>query len=542
MKSFTSACRQENNDLKIGTCLSASGPEKTAEWDIVVLTASNECQSAIYRRQIGYRVENGLLPAGVRFEVVPDYNNSRIGSGGATLNVIKHLCEISNQSNCFLNKRILVIHSGGDGIRIPQYSACGKLFAPVQRELVKGITATLFDEILQSVKTLPSRSPDGMLTLAGDILLVFDPSDVDFEGCDAAAISSREYIDMGTNHGVFIPDKQGNVKRFLHKLPIEDLKKSGAQGKNGSIHIDTGAVWFSSEIINTLFDIISSGERIDPDKFEMFVNENERLSFYADFVYPMATDSTLERFIKEKPEGEYTRQLERCRETLYKALHGYKMKLIDLPKAEFIHFGTTAELLKTMTSDIEKYKVPGWSKAVNTNAGISELFTVNSSFIDKSTSIGKGSYIENSRLYNVKVGKGCIVSNITIESVEIPANTVIHCLKQKDGDYVVRVYGTDDNPKLGICEGGTFFGEPFYDFLEKNMITKDELWCKEPYDLWNAKLYLKSDTLSASLNHALNLCRGIDQMPEKIRRSSLKQSYENADFDSCLNLAEKIID
>ena len=45
-------------------------------------------------------------------------------------------------------------------------------------------------------------------------------------------------------------------------------------------------------------------EKADPDKYESFVNEKARVSFYGDFLYPLAADSTFEQYQKEKPEGE----------------------------------------------------------------------------------------------------------------------------------------------------------------------------------------------------------------------------------------------
>ena len=49
----------------------------------------------------------------------------------------------SSGTKPFQGLRILVIHSGGDSKRVPQYSACGKLFSPVPRELPNGFGSTL---------------------------------------------------------------------------------------------------------------------------------------------------------------------------------------------------------------------------------------------------------------------------------------------------------------------------------------------------------------------------------------------------------------
>jgi len=514
-----------------GICNSNLPKGVPAGWDFIILTASNENQASGYRKQIEYRLASGLLPKNVHYAVVPDIKDKRIGSGGAIFNVLKHIRETSNEDDCFSGKRILVINSGGDSMRVPQYSACGKLFLPVPRELSEGISATLFDEILKSVDEVSSQMPAGMLTVTGDILIVFDQRQIKLTGCDAAAISVNENIRTGVNHGVFIPDIKGNVRIFLHKSSIDELRDSGAEDSGGNVHLDTGAIWFGSSVIKNLFKLISTGGKIDDGKFAEFVNEKARLSFYADFVYPMARDSSLERFYQERTEGVYSDELKNCRTALWQVLHKYSMKFVDLSPAHFIHFGTTAELLKMMTGDINKYACLGWKSEVNTNVITSGRFTVNNSFVDEFTDIGDGSYIENSSVHNSKVGKNCIVSNIILDSADIPSNMVVHCLKQNDGDYVARIYGINDDPKKGIDDGGIFLGIPINEFMRMHKLKISDLWESEPYDLWDAKLFLKSRSLPESIMHALRLCTGSAAISEDTPCVSLKQSYLNVNAD-----------
>ena len=118
------------------------------KWDYIVLTASNEEQGKAFQKQIEYRSEKGVLPDATKFLVIPDPDGKRIGSGGATLHVLRTLSEREGFLGDFHGKRILVIHSGGDSKRVPQYSVCGKLFSPVPRELPDGRGSTLFDEFL----------------------------------------------------------------------------------------------------------------------------------------------------------------------------------------------------------------------------------------------------------------------------------------------------------------------------------------------------------------------------------------------------------
>ena len=128
------------------------------KWDYIILTASNEAQAEAYRAQIDERLEKGLLPAETRYAVLPDPEGKRVGSGGATFQVLRYIGEqVPDVENPFKGRRILVIHSGGDSKRVPQYSAVGKLFSPVPRELPDGRGSTLFDEFIVGMSGVPSR-------------------------------------------------------------------------------------------------------------------------------------------------------------------------------------------------------------------------------------------------------------------------------------------------------------------------------------------------------------------------------------------------
>ena len=154
-------------------------------FDVVAITASNEHQAETFRAQLAAR----KLPAGIEFVVIPDRDGKRIGSGGATLSVIKYIKE---KYGSFKGLRAVCLHSGGDSKRTPNYSALGKLFSPVPRTLPNGNPSTLFDEFMISTASIPGRMSEGMLMLSGDVLLLFNPLQIDFGGRGAAAISFKE--------------------------------------------------------------------------------------------------------------------------------------------------------------------------------------------------------------------------------------------------------------------------------------------------------------------------------------------------------------
>ena len=108
----------------------------------------------------------------------------------------------------------------------------------------------------------------------------------------------------------------GNVKKFLHKQTAKILQQQGAVNQHDAVDIDTGMVIFSTEMLHSLYSMISNKGTFDESKYKVYVNDKVRLSLYGDFLYPLASDSTLEAFYKEKPEGEYCQELTEARKVV----------------------------------------------------------------------------------------------------------------------------------------------------------------------------------------------------------------------------------
>lgn len=149
------------------------------------------------------------MPASAHYAVLPDPDERRVGSGGAMLNAMRHVRGVLGG---FTGKRVLVIHSGGDSKRVPQYSACGKLFSLVPWMLPDGRRSTLFDEFIIGMSSMPARMSDGALVCSGDVLLLFNPLQMDFYGKGAAALSIKESANTGKNHGVYLRDERGESR------------------------------------------------------------------------------------------------------------------------------------------------------------------------------------------------------------------------------------------------------------------------------------------------------------------------------------------
>ncbi len=511
-------------------------------WDVVVLTASNEDQASAYRKEIEYRLLNALLPAKTRYVVLSDPEGKRVGSGGATLNVLKYLEEKEGGREAF-GKKVLVIHSGGDSKRVPQYSVCGKLFSPVPRELPNGRASTLFDEFMIATAGIPARMQGGMLVMSGDVLLLFNVLQIDLQYQGAAAISIKEPVSTGKEHGVFLNDGQGMVKRFLHKQSEEQLRALGAVNEQGMVDLDTGAVMLDTDLLLALFSLIGDGIKTDPEKFDMFVNDRARISFYGDFLYPLAKDATLEEYYLQAPEGSFCEELKTCRTKIWEVLHKFRMKVICLSPAEFIHFGTTRELLELVTESVEDYKYLHWKKQVCTNRPDERCYAAHNSLIAKGADIGEGCYLEDCDIgEGVSTGEGSILSGLCLKKGQIPPGVVLHGLRLQDGRYTVRIYGVEDNPKGTLEENAAYIYGRLGDMVSYYGIKPEQIWGDQEHYLWFAKLYPVCESMEEALRASLQLVK-ISENKEpspavggwlSMERCSLYESFAKADVKAVL--------
>ena len=499
-----------------------------SKWDFVVITASNEKQADMFRLQIKQRLASGFLSPSSHYICIPDPEGKRVGSGGATLSVLREVAEICGKK-ALEQQKILLIHSGGDSKRIPQYSACGKLFAPVPRVLPNGTRSTLFDEFIILLASLPERASGGMLVLSGDVLLMFNPLQINLHPFGATAISVKAPVETGSNHGVFLCDNEGHVCEFLHKESVGRLRGKGAVNSQEAVDIDTGMVWFSGAILSKLHSLV-----LDPSNYLKFINDRVRLSLYGDFLFPMAKNATESKYLEQGAENIISDELIDCRKVIWNLLHPYLLRASKLSPAQFIHFGTTGELRSLMAEDVSKYLNFGWSRQVLSNNSDASFTAINS-FIGSATSVGEGSYLEDTyALSACKLGKRCIVSNVNLEwhNIVLPDETVLHLLPLGEKDFCLRLYGLYDNPKEDL-----WFGKSLTLLFRELEINPSSVFLNGGNSLWDAHLFPVCPNVKESLVMIEKLLVGIfsgklDKNTKKdwlrLPRESLCSSFNNA--------------
>ena len=245
-------------------------PSATPWWTAVVITAGSVRQAERYQWELHRREEAGKIPPNVRFLVVPDLADQRIGSGGATLTPCARFWRsVSEQGDrtppieltqWWSAQRVLIIHSGGDSRRLPQYSLSGKLFSAVPVKTPWGDASTVFDETLALSTGWVERLPSGLVVGSGDVILTFDADSVDWTRPGVCGVAMLQPAEMGTRHGVYITDEQGRVYAFLQKPSVSELQAAGGLLPGDQVALDVGLLRFSPEAAARLTQLAGVSE------------------------------------------------------------------------------------------------------------------------------------------------------------------------------------------------------------------------------------------------------------------------------------------
>ena len=91
------------------------------------------------------------------------------------------------------------------------------------------------------------------------------------------------------------------------------------------------------------------------------------------------------------------------------------------------------------------------------------------------------------------------MKKLDVQDQVIPDNVVLHGLKQRNGKFIVRIFGVNDNPKEN-----RLFGRDL-DELEDTLGVKFWEENGQAHTLWSAALYQESDTIREATDAALEL-------------------------------------
>lgn len=515
LSSITQAARRRYSALLAGS------PE-VPWWTAVVLTASSERQARAYESEIVQRRAQGLLPPGVPFLVVPDPEGVRLGSGGATVHALQTLAArlgapVANE-RWWQGQRVLLLHSGGDSRRLPQYSPSGKIFSPLPVRGPGGTPSTIFDETLALSTLWAARIPSGVVAGAGDVLLIFDPDRLDWARPGVSGAGLLQPAEVGARHGVYVAGPKGRVLSFLQKPSLAESRNAGACLADGRLAVDTGLLCFHPSAAARLCRLAS---RSEAEPFDLYYH--------------------LPRFLTGQLR--FGTQADPLFRQLGRLFAGVPFHC-DLVEGEFTHIGTTSLFRHLLTEDTDFARLYAARQRLGLVApeGVRSHGVIIESVLDQVTVAPRAIVLESVLNGPAEIGAGAIVHGLeggNTAQLAVPPDVVLHQVPVREpcggAGTVVRVYGVEDDPKRCPAE---WFGRPAVETLAALRMDPEEVWPGVPAaerTLWNALIFPVTTPEEALA--AARWMLGVSPGPapftrsrwRKLKRASLASSAAMAD-------------
>ena len=512
-------------------------------WSVVIITASSRRQAERYEAEVQRRLAAGRLPVAVRYLTVPDVADARIGSGGATLNALAAMAhrglmpsDPAVADDWWRTQRVLIVHSGGDSRRLPEYSLSGKLFSALPVLTPWGEVSTVFDETLALSTGWASRLSSGLVVASGDVVLTFDPHQLHWDHPGVCGVAMREPVQRGRGHGVFVADETGRVYSFLQKPTADEVRAAGGLLPGGRVALDTGLLRFDAPTAARLSALAEVWRREQVRALDAAVAASApwvEIDLYQHFAGALT--------------GEWTPGADAPA-----ALRGLAAALADVPfwcdtiEGEFTHIGTTELFRRLMTEESGLLRLYDGQEQLGSAPpeGVRSAGVIVDSVLAPGSELGPRALAIECQLHRpIRVGGGAIVHGVTdeIALAEVPDEAVVHQVPVVTPDgrtgTVVRVYGVTDDPKVSVSSGrATWLGRPILESLAELGLEPQAVWPDTPppeRSLWNARLFPVGPAPEAGLCAAWML--GVADAPvpshrwEAAERLSLASSAHCAD-------------
>ncbi len=492
-------------------------------WDYCILTARTEGQASVFRTELSEREERGVFPAATRVRVYADPQGRRVGTGGATLHVLREIARelasigdggggVERPEHLFAGLRVLLIHAGGDSRRLPHSAALGKVFAMLPTTLADGSVATLFDILFLGLAGLPSQFDSGLVLSSGDVALTFDPREIDWALPGVVGVSMSVDAIEATGHGVYVADRGcPDVRAYLQKPTLEELRAADGLIEDGRAHVDTGLLKLDRLGLEALLEMAGvgvepGGPAISARPLGAESVADLRVDLYRDILPALPPEATRERYMRDvgpPAEGGYD-----ARDAIWCALRERRDVPFHVQCAEpalFTHIGNTRQYLATVTTRSEFGRLHGFSGTLDSYVAgrgdecvVEEGACLHETIITAPGTVGAGSLVQGCHLgAPFRIGAGSIVGGVDSERAElvVPEGVVACALPVRyaeDGVLaqpreVTLVFGVDDNPKEA-----RFLGEALGGWLERRGVPSEAIWPEEgpgERSLWTARLH-----------------------------------------------------
>ena len=478
----------------------------SANWDYLILTASNALQARAYEDQLRARKELGLLSQVREAFVVPDLDGKRIGSGGSTLWSLREILrrERARRGVDFTGRgavrqalshlRILIVHAGGDSRRLPAYGPCGKIFVPLPGAPEAPLPPALFDRLVPAFLALPAGIPGSgqVVVAAGDALIRFDAGSVEFSQPGIIALGCYAAPEEASRHGVFCMDTGGTVSLYLQKPSIETQQAAGALDARGRAPLDMAVMHMDAATAAVLL----SSFGMEPAEGSLDFTPQARrqilehgLDLYREICCALGRDATLEHYTSSARSsgsswpGELLAQV-------FPALRAIPFHVQLVPACRFLHFGSTRQLIESGLALVAEEQ---------DRPASSTLLVLDSAVSGQGRICGTRSWLEGCRITSLLELSGQnLIAGVDVDAtLALPPEACLEVLRGRgrggENVFFVRCYGVRDTFKQSLLEDGRFCGRPLLSWLAAAGVHPDEVWpgVEDPAQrsLWNARVF-----------------------------------------------------
>lgn len=316
-----------------------------ALFDICVITASSPAQAAAFSDLLKIRLQHGLYPREIDFRVFHDPEAGRVGSGGGTLWALHQLARESgaaDPASCFHNRRILVIHAGGESRRLPCYAPEGKLFAPIPLPSSSVIAPCVLDVQLSLFLKYPWRRGEVVIA-SGDVLVDFDTESITTNRGDICGFAALASPEQGSKHGVFVFDTNREaVLDFCQKADPRHLTEHALVEGTGEVALDLGIVAMTPPAVAALLAFgqtpTGSGTVLDA-----LANGSCRFDLYLEILTAALSSLRYEAFVERV--GKTTALPPAVLRALFESIHRFPLRAVLARHSLFLHFGSLKDFL-----------------------------------------------------------------------------------------------------------------------------------------------------------------------------------------------------
>lgn len=407
-----------------------------------------------------------------------DPEGKQLGSGGGTAwllaNFFKRKVNSSTFQEWLRSQKKVVIHGGGLSRRLPAYAPSGKPSIPIPVfRWARGqrLDQTLVDLQIQFAEEIINGSSidQNVLVASGDVLLLSPQDKLIIPHADIVLFALSVDSSIASRHGVFVCDKDdsGELIQMLQKPSPQDL-----QGvSDHPFYIDTGLWLFSDQAIRILMD--RCGWDFTDDLFSDVLPDFYDL--YGNFGLSLGTHPSV--FDKE--------------------ISGLEVAVVVIEDQQFLHFGTSRELISSTLAIQNKELDPKrmWSRSVKPHPSI---FIQNSEVQIDLQSHNHSIWIENSHVgFDWTLHNSHVITGVPENDwkIDLPSRICLDIVPIGEKQSVIRIYGIQDDFKGDVSDENTrYLNQPVRDWLDSHGIGIPE----KDVDLHDFKLFpiVDSDEIS----------------------------------------------